>query len=238
MYLAIDTSTEEAGLSLSSVDGAVVYEKNWISKRNHTAELHPEIEFSLVSNDLSPDDLQGIIVAIGPGTFTGVRIGMAAAKGLSLGLNIPIVGIGTLDIAAYPFSNMEQNIIAIIPAGRGEFACAIYEKKASYSDPAIKLNKIKDDHLASFNEIQSYIELSEDPVLICGEIPQETETELQISFGKKVIIPDSQERLRKARHLSYLGNNRILLGDFDNAQTLLPVYIRPSAAEENFDRKS
>ena len=101
MYLAIDSTTALAGVATISSDGTVEADVTWRAGRNHTAELYPAIEEVLRRGKATREDLLGIIVAVGPGSFTGIRIGMATAKGLAIGLRVPLVGVGTLEAATY-----------------------------------------------------------------------------------------------------------------------------------------
>ena len=99
MLLAVDTSTRAMGVAL--YDGArVLSEMTWISKNHHTIELAPTVEQALGHIGGGSDDLKALGVAIGPGSFTGLRIGLALAKGLALSHRLPIVGIPTLDVVA------------------------------------------------------------------------------------------------------------------------------------------
>ena len=101
MELAIDTSTETASIALSS-EGTAVAEFTWHAGQNHTAELTPGINCLLQQAKLGIGDITGVIVARGPGSFNGLRVGMGMAKGLAFALGIPLVGIGTLEVEAYP----------------------------------------------------------------------------------------------------------------------------------------
>ncbi len=99
MLLAVDTSTQQVGLAIH--DGAqVIGEMNWRSKNHHTVEVATAIDHLFTRTGLQRDQLTGLAVALGPGSFTSLRIGMALVKGLALALHIPVVGIPTHDILA------------------------------------------------------------------------------------------------------------------------------------------
>jgi len=96
VLLAIDTSTRTVGIAL--YDGAqVLHETVWTSLDHHTVELAPAVAQALSKSGLTPESLEAIAVATGPGSFTGLRIGLAMTKGLSLAHKIPIIGVPTLD---------------------------------------------------------------------------------------------------------------------------------------------
>src|SRR5512135_2390882 len=99
MLLAIDTSTAQMGVALS--DGSVtVAESVWYGHQHHTVELAPALTELLNHAGLAVRDLQGLVVAIGPGSFTSLRVGLALAKGLALARTLPVVGVPTLHILA------------------------------------------------------------------------------------------------------------------------------------------
>jgi len=101
MELAIDTSTSIASIALSK-EGEIISEFTWQAGQNHSVELMPHIVYLLHQAKVDFKDLSGVIVAKGPGQFNGIRVGMAVAKGLSFALSIPIVGISTLEVEAFP----------------------------------------------------------------------------------------------------------------------------------------
>ncbi len=100
MQLAIDTSTDTASLALVQ-DSEVLAELTWRCGQNHTIELLPRLAHLLNQTKLSLQSTSCIIVAKGPGSFNGLRVGVSLAKGLAFGLGIPIVGVSTLEVAAY-----------------------------------------------------------------------------------------------------------------------------------------
>ena len=104
MILAIDTATQYAGLALYNQDG-IYTEESWYAGRNHTVELMPRIIRILKLANLKVAALTALAVSLGPGSFTGLRIGLATAKGLALPHKLPVVGVPTLDIVAYPFQD-------------------------------------------------------------------------------------------------------------------------------------
>ena len=124
MLLAVDTSTRTVGLAL--YDGAqVMYELAWTSNDFHTVELAPAVTSMLERCDQEVSALQAIAVAIGPGSFTGLRIGLALAKGLALVRHIPLIGIPSLDVLAAAQPTIAIPMAAVLRAGRGRRGPAI-----------------------------------------------------------------------------------------------------------------
>jgi len=123
--LAIDTSTRTVGISL--YDGArVLHETVWTSLDHHTVELAPAVAQALSKSGLAIESLEAVAVATGPGSFTGLRIGIAMAKGLSLAQKIPVIGVPTLDVLACAQPHQELPLAAVLKAGRGRLAVGWY----------------------------------------------------------------------------------------------------------------
>ena len=126
MLLAIDTSTRSVGVAL--YDGVqIVSEKVWLSQQFHTVELAPTVSALIDQAGISLDDLKVVAVAIGPGSFTGLRIGMALAKGMALAGRLEIVGVPSLDILAAAQPIDDKPLVAILQAGRGRIAVGWYK---------------------------------------------------------------------------------------------------------------
>ena len=128
MQLAIDTSTGTAGLALVK-DGEVLAELTWRCGQNHTTQLLPNLEYLLNQNKVNLQSLTGIIVARGPGSFNGLRVGVSTAKGLAFSLGIPIVGVSSLEVEAYPYAQTALPVCPVFNAGRGEIATATYRHR-------------------------------------------------------------------------------------------------------------
>ena len=125
MLLAIDTSTSWTGLAL--YDGTnVLGELCWTTRNHHTVELAPAVSRLLQQNGLSANKIECIGVALGPGSFTSLRIGLALAKGMALSLKIPLVGVPTLDFLAAAQPICDLPLAALLQAGRGRLALVWY----------------------------------------------------------------------------------------------------------------
>src|SRR4030043_300257 len=131
MELAIDTSTNFCSIGLSR-QGETIAELTWRSEQSHTVELVPNIVRLLNQAKITPQSLRAVFVAKGPGSFNGLRVGISTAKGLALALSIPLVGISTLEVEAYPFAFTKLPICPIHNAGRGEIAAAVYQLKGTW----------------------------------------------------------------------------------------------------------
>jgi tRNA threonylcarbamoyl adenosine modification protein YeaZ len=217
MQLAIDTSTEYAGLALVR-ESEVVAEMNWRCGLNHTVELYPHLDFLIKNARAEMKDLDCIIVALGPGSFNGLRVGVSAAKGLALNLNIPIIGIGTLEATAYQHAVSGLPVCAVQNAGREEISAAIYQLK-----PRKGWTEIKEGYITTPAALAGTINKT---TLFCGEIKPAVAFILKKLLKTKAIMPPPAAQMRRAVFLAELGLKRRAAGQFDNLATLQPVYLR------------
>ena len=124
MLLAIDTSSRCGGMALADTDGTVVEARLWRTRVNHTAQLMPAVASVLQTHGLQVAHLTGVAVALGPGPFSALRVGVSAAKGLAMAAGLPIVGIDTLALEAGRHLKADGIAVAWLDAGRNEVAAA------------------------------------------------------------------------------------------------------------------
>ena len=115
-----------ASIALSR-EGRVEAERTWRCERNHTVELLPAIDKLLADAGVAKSDLTAVFVSLGPGMYTGLRVGISVAQGLARALSIPALGVGRLELDAYPHAAHPGPIVAVHRAGRGELAWATYQ---------------------------------------------------------------------------------------------------------------
>lgn len=216
MQLAIDTSTDTASLAL--VQGSqVLAELTWHCGQNHSVELLPRLTHLLNQTRINLQSINCIIVARGPGSFNGLRVGISTAKGLAFSLGIPIVGISTLEVAAYQHAETGLPICPIINAGRGEIATAIYQRKYN------EWRQLTAEHIATVEALCSQITTK---TIFCGEFVPIIATQLREQLKQRAIIPSSAARVRRASFLAELGQQRLEAGNYDDPLTLQPLYLR------------
>ena len=217
MLLAFDTST--SWISLALYDGVFIrYETTWQSHHHHTVELAPAIQTVYKHTDTTSDDLTGLAVAIGPGSFTSLRIGLAAVKGLSLALNIPVTGVPTLDIIAKAQPLDEKPMIAVLQAGRSRLAYAHYKVEdgewQAQDEPAVI-------------DPKDLVKTITQPTLICGELSEEARSTIGRRWKNAVLAPPSLS-LRRAGFLAEIGWERLMKNQSDDPVTLSPIYLSTS----------
>ncbi|MEW6142018.1 MAG: tRNA (adenosine(37)-N6)-threonylcarbamoyltransferase complex dimerization subunit type 1 TsaB [Chloroflexota bacterium] len=217
MELAIDTSSDIAGVALSD-RGTPVAELVWLSVRNHTVELIPSVEALLNRVGSGYDSLGGIVVARGPGAFNGLRVGISAAKGLALALGVPLVGVSTLEVEAYPFAFTGLPICPVHQAGRGEIVAALFQQAGG------KWYQLWEEQLMTLDAL---LRMTTEMTVFCGEGVDMIEAELRRKFGRRAVVPDAVARTRRASVLAELGWRRLSAGESDNVTAFQPIYLRP-----------
>ena len=214
MLLALDTST--SWISLALYDGTYVrYETTWESQHHHTVELAPAIERLFQQTGTSCEDLTGLAAAIGPGSFTSLRIGLALVKGMALALNIPVVGVPSLDVIATAQPLDERPMLAVLHAGRRRLAYITYKVQG---DAWVA------QHEPSVVDASELVRTIESPTLICGELSQEARSIIGRRWKNANIAPP-ERCLRRAGFLAAMGWARIMAGDVDDPVTLSPIYL-------------
>ncbi len=216
MYIAIDTSTETASLALADED-TILAEFTWRCGQNHTVQLLPALSNLLKQVGLGINETAGIIVALGPGSYNGLRVGLSTAKGLAFSLGVPLVGISTLEVEAYQCHERSGQVCAILNAGRGEIASAIYETRDGVWTQLIA------EHVTSIEALCTRIS---GPMIFCGEYVFVIAPELERRLGDKAIFVSPAQALRRAGYLAELGLRRLTTGDHDDLATLQPLYLR------------
>lgn len=219
MILAIDTATRWLGMGLH--DGtAVVAEMGWRCLNNHTIELTPNLQQMLQRANVAPTDLSGIAVAIGPGSYTGLRVGLALAKGLALANQIPLLGITTLDIVAAAFGPFPGQLLLVAEAGRTRICVAPYEWENGRGWQTSQTPTIE--------SWEALLPTLEGRVTFAGEITPQAAKLIKATKKMFQIAPPATA-VRRAGYLAELGWRRLRADDVDDARTLAPIYLRDPA---------
>jgi len=215
--LAIDTSSAFASVAL--FDGrTVLAEETWHAHRRHDDHLFPSIERLLSLAAIAIADVTRVAVAIGPGSFTGVRVGIAAAQGIALASGAALVGIPSLDVIAWPFASGDRRVCALVPAGRGEHYAAMYrERRGAFARTSEIL-------IGTVEDLAKTVAMD---TLFAGEIDDGTARELRERLGARAVMPSASAAVRRAGHLAELGWARAEAHDTVPAEALEPMYIRP-----------
>lgn len=214
MLLAIDTSTAQMGLAL--YDGAqVAAESMWTSRQHHTVELAPAVAELLRRCGLDASALEAIGVALGPGSFTSLRVGLAFAKGLVLARRLPLIGVPTLDILAAAQPVTDLPLAAVLQAGRGRLAVGWYEPAGT---------SWRATGPASVETAESLARSIRHPSIVCGELTAEDRQRLKRKRVNVTLSPPSRS-VRRPGILAELAWGRWRSGMLDDAAGLSPIYL-------------
>ncbi len=214
MLLAIDTSTRTIGVAL--YDGVqILSEMVWVSEQYHTVELAPTVDSLMHRAGIPPSELIVVAVALGPGSFTGLRIGLAFAKGMALAKHLEIIGVPTLDILAASQPVAELPMAAVLHAGRGRLAVGWYKNSSN-------VWKLVDDvQVQTSRDLAARIK---SPTIVCGELTAE-EQRIFRRKRKNVILYSPAQCLRRPSFLAELGWRRWRKGQTDDPAALTPIYL-------------
>ena len=212
MLLAIDTSTRYAGVALAQ-DGQVISCRSWYSRASHTAELMPAVAGILEGHRLAARDLTGIAVALGPGGFSALRVGISAAKGLALAAGNLLVGVSTLDLEAYPYLPSGAPVCALLDVGRQEVAAARFAQDGQ---------RLAEDILGPPAELLHDIT---EPTIFCGEGVTQWIGLIRERLGN-LALPIASPPAARLWSLAALAQQRMDLGLMDDLATLQPHYLR------------
>jgi tRNA threonylcarbamoyladenosine biosynthesis protein TsaB len=218
MLLGVDTATNSIGISLHS-GARILSEVTWESDRHHTTELAPEVALTLRRLNISIEDLTAIAVAIGPGSYTGLRIGLAFAKGLAHLRGLPLVGVPTLDIIALAQPRFRGPMLASIRAGRSRIAGVWYK----WSHDAWRAQD--EARSMTWDEV---IEGIVEPTYLVGEIKKDERDRLRRS--KDIQLASPAMCVRRPGLLAELGWELLRSGNYSNPAGLVPVYLRSQEA--------
>lgn len=216
MLLAIDTSTAQVGLAL--YDGAqVLSEMTWTTRQHHTTELAPALSGLLNRCGISMDLVGALGVAIGPGSFTSLRVGLSFVKGIALARHIPVIGIPTLDIiaSAQPIGKHASRLVTVIQAGRKRIAFSVYKCLKNEWQVQGEVRSGTIDELA--DEIES-------PTYVAGELSSEDRSRLSRK-RVNVLLASPVYCIRRPSILAELAWARWQKNDVDDAASLAPVYL-------------
>ncbi len=217
--LAIDTSTESMGIGIKTEEGIATFSLKTGFK--HSVTLVPWIEKILNELNLSSSDINLIVTSIGPGSFTGLRIGLSTAKGIAMGNDAAIVGIPTLDFMAYPLRFFKGSVVPVINARKKRFYTAIYRKGK-------RISEYLDIHKEEFQEHLK----NNDEIILTGPDAKELYT---FFINNKIASTESffyfNMEIPSIIALIEMGEEHYNKYGKDNINDMVPLYLRKSEAE-------
>jgi tRNA threonylcarbamoyladenosine biosynthesis protein TsaB len=213
ILLAVDTSTPQIGLAL--YNGAqVLAESLWTSKARHTVELAPAVAEMLAHTGLNMEEIKALGVAVGPGSFTSLRVGLSFVKGLAFAGGMAVVGINTLDVLAAGQPAVPIPLACLLPAGRGRLALGWYHagKRGWQASGPAQITRAAD--LAD--------SITQNAV-VCGDLDSSERHLLKKNSHISLVSPALS--VRRPGILAELSYARWQAGQVDDISTLAPVYL-------------
>ena len=225
MLLAVDTATTNASIALyDRANRALLGESTWQARRRHTQDLLLATQALMAQVGVQPAQLRALAVTTGPGSFTGVRIGLSVVKGIGVGLAEPpqVVGLPTLTVTAAPWLPLAQSAAAslwvYIQAGRGRYNWALFDKTLYHPTPA-------DHHAGTAADFAAALGgHSERAIWLVGEVAPDLEQ--AVAGLPHVTLVDGISAMRRAGVLAHLAAQQIAAGKTDDLQTLQPLYLQ------------
>lgn len=229
LILSIDAATPAAGVAVAN-EQRILYEVFANHGLKHSQTLLGMVDGALRHIDARLQDIDAIAVAIGPGSFTGLRIGLATAKGLALSTGKPIIGIPTLDALAYNVGWSSGLVCPILNARKGEVYAAFYAGNQIYPNRLSDYLALSPDELvAKSREFMN--QTGSGRVTLLGDGVDEYRAILEDSLGGAWLIPPENARFPRASSIAHLAVQRYEAGLLDDSLTINPIYIRLSEAE-------
>lgn len=233
--LGIDSSAVTASASVVS-DGKIVAEKFINSGLTHSQTLAPLTIETIENSGLKLFDMDVVAVAHGPGSFTGVRIGVSFAKGLAQPMEIPCFGVSSLEAAAYPFKDSGRIIMACMDARCNQLYAAFFEGKNGV------LTRLTEDDAISAEKAAEMLTGFGGKAVICGDgtdVAFKYITEHKLCENIDIAIPDGDAKYQRASSVAKLCEYYMLETDKTpvSPKFLVPFYLRPSQAERELKNK-
>lgn len=224
--LAMDTSNQVLGIALLK-DDQLIGEITTNIKKNHSVRLMPAIDQLMREVTMTPQDLDKIVVAKGPGSYTGVRIGLTTAKSMAWALDIPVVGVSSLEALAWQGRFYNAYICPFFDARRGLVYTGLYQMRHNNLDVVgDEKNVLMEDWLKELAKAQ------QDVLLLSPDIEKHQEM-IQTYLGDRAMIPAGPFHMANPSHLAFAGSNK----PSDSTHTLIPNYLRLAEAEANWLKK-
>ena len=227
--LAIDTASSVSSVAVAS-EGKLRAEVTVEAGRTHSETLLSHIEGALSFAGVERSALRGVAVGIGPGSFTGLRIGLATAKAIAYGLDIPLVGISTLAALALAFPVSGVYTLVLMDAQKGNAYAGLYEWRVG------NLHEVRPVRVAPLVEAIAEAADMGKPVLLTGELVLKKRARLG-NLPDNVTLAPAHLLTARASHVAWLGIARLAAGERDDLMTLEPFYIRRSEAEVLWEKR-
>ncbi len=223
--LAIDSSAKAASVCIANEE-KIIGEFFINTSLTHSQTLMPMTEQLLKNTEMTIDDVDAIAVNAGPGSFTGVRIGVAAAKGLAFPKNLPCVSVSTLESMAYNLLGTDCVVCAVMDARCSQVYNAMFRIKGE------TVERLTDDRALSLSDLLLEFKQTDERILIVGDGAEITYDFLKNEASNAVLAPKNR-RTQTASSVALAAFQKLFEGKTQTAAELMPIYLRlPQAQRE------
>ena len=228
LVLGVETSTMQGGVALVG-DRGLVSEYILNVEATHSERLLPTIDRMLRDAGVGPEDLGGIAVSIGPGSFTGLRISLSTVKGLAHATGLPVVSVPTLEALAWALPAARWQVCPVLDARKQEVYAALFQHEPG------GLHRLMEDAALDPEDLCGRIRK---PTLFLGDGVDVYVEVFRRLLGDRLLLPPLAHRGARPACVAELGRGRLLRGEHDVVESLVPRYLRPSEAELRRQRSS
>jgi tRNA threonylcarbamoyladenosine biosynthesis protein TsaB len=223
LILGIDTATEQISVALGGHEG-VIARFEVARGRRHAEVLTPAIDFVCAQADIGLDEIGVVAVDVGPGLFTGMRVGLAAAKALALGLRIPMIGISSLDLLAFPHRRSDRVVVPVVDARKGEVFYAMYRQVPG------GLQQVVAPQVGPVDDLVGDLLARSQDALCFGDGAHRYRDEILDGFHCEI----GDDLYPSAAPLVQLAHARALREEWVSPAHITPEYLRPPDAQINW----
>ena len=229
--LGIDTAMTTGSVALTEGE-QVIAEYLLDIQATHSERLLPALDRLLQDTGSGGDDLDGIAVATGPGSFTGLRIGVATAKALAYTWRKPLIGVNVLEGLAFQVGFASKWVCSLVDARHDEVYGCLYEIE-NLPEAAISP---KAGPVEAF--VEEVLEIAHGPICFTGDGARAYKDVISELAGERLVTPTSNSMYLRASSISLLGRERLLAGDGHDPLTLAPMYLRLPEAQRRLQARS
>lgn len=226
--LGIDTSGYANSIGVVD-DDRILADFTFSAKTDSLEKIVTNIDFALKKANLNLEDIQGFGIGLGPGSWTGIRVGVTVAKILAYSTNKPVCGVPTLEVLAYNVRNTAALICPIINAVRDTVYAAFYRMKSG------ALNRVGEYYVG---DLQGLAEMVTEPTVFVGNGAKAYRQVISQALGPCGIAIEAREGVPKGLVVALLASSRLKRGESDDALSLEPLYLKESTARAFLGRYS
>ncbi len=230
LIFGIDTCSMSSSAAVVS-DEKMVASFSVNHKKTHSERIMPQIEAMLCAADISIDDIDAFAAAVGPGSFTGVRIGVATAKALAQAKGKPCIKVSSIEALAENVSFFNGIICPILDARRNQVYNALFESDLK------EINRLTDDRALALSDLLTELKKTGKNIMFTGDGVPVFKDEIKSLLGEKAFFAPPTLVFNQASSVAAVGLKKYALGDTTTYDKLVPEYVRLSQAEQEKLRK-